>query len=233
MNYNSPLGNKRMASQPFKEIDVPDESGYSQESNEKYMQGNFTEQLPRNVRRQPMPNSQAPDLNAAMAFRNQLNQGYEDPGQVEEEFKVAREAKQGKQRISEGARHRIEMLVGMTRTMREVVLGENTFVLQSLKSKETRESLLVASTFDGTIQVSWEVRKQYLARSLIKVAGIDINQFVGSDLLEARLEFIDNLDEALLERLYNEYLLLTKDAKEKYAIKTEKDAEEVAEDLKK
>lgn len=72
-----------------------------------------------------------------------------------------------------------------------------------------------------------------MARSLTQVAGVDIDQFLGSNSLETRLAFIEELDDFLINRLYDEYLLLRKDAMSKYAINTADEAKEVMEDLKK
>jgi hypothetical protein len=96
-----------------------------------------------------------------------------------------------------------------------------------------REAIMAAAEFDGTVQSPFEIRRQLLARSLVQVAGLDVAQFVGSNELGARLELIDDLDEALLNRLYDEYLEMVRESREKYTIKSEQDAKEVVEDLKK
>jgi hypothetical protein len=79
----------------------------------------------------------------------------------------------------------------------------------------------------------FESRKQVLARSLTVVAGVDIEQFLGSIDLQDRLDFIEEMDHALLIRLYNEYNTLATDSQNKYAPKTEADVKEVLSDLKK
>jgi hypothetical protein len=96
-----------------------------------------------------------------------------------------------------------------------------------------REAIMLASEFDGTVQSPFEIRKQFLSRSIIQVGDIDIAQFIGSNDFEAKLAFIEELDEFLSNRLYDEYVSLTKEAKEKYYIKTEADVQEVVNDLKK
>jgi hypothetical protein len=125
------------------------------------------------------------------------------------------------------------MLLEMTRSNREVDLNGNVFILQTLRSKEMREAMMAASEFDGTVQSPFEIRRQLLSRSLISLAGIEFAQFVGSDSLEAKLELIDSLDEAILNRLFDEYSALVRESRDKYAIKTDEVAKEVAEDLKK
>jgi len=158
-----------------------------------------------------------------------------DMSQIEQEMRQARlDKRQGKERLSGGAKRRIELLIGMTKQTRQVMVEDNLFVLQSLNGKEMQEAIMAAAEFDGTVQSPFELRRQLLARSLIQVAELEIAQFIGSNDLEVRLEFIDKLDDALLNRLYNEYLSLKKETQEKFSMpKTEVDAKEVMEDLKK
>ena len=140
----------------------------------------------------------------------------------------------GKERLNDGARRRIEILIGMTRTTREVDLLEgNVFILQTLRSKEMREAIMAAAEYDGTVQSPFEIRKQLLARSLVQVAGVEVAQFVGSNTLEARMALVDDLDESLLNRLFDEYQKMVDESRDKFALKTVADAQEVVEDLKK
>lgn len=224
--FESPLGKKTVAGQPLKEIDVPDESGYS----EPVESEKFTPSVTRRYG-QPL------DENALREFQARLEAQADPESEVsamEREVRQAREAKRtGKVRLSDGARRRIEMLIGLTRGTRTAEIEGQVYVLQTLKSKEMRESILSAAEFDGTVQFPFEFRKHLLARSLVQVAGVDINQFVGSVSLEDRLSFLDEIDEALLDRLYAEYMELVKEAKDRYSIKNEQEAKEVVEDLKK
>ncbi len=92
---------------------------------------------------------------------------------------------------------------------------------------------MAAAEFDGTVQSPFEIRKQLLARSLIQIAGVDIAQFVGSNDLEARLAMIDEFDHDLLGALYGAYVEMTNESKSKFDIKTNQDAAEVIDSLKK
>lgn len=223
--FDSPLGSKKIAGNPMREFDVPDE----------------TEMVP--VMRQRGPSLHGPqppvDINEAMAFRQRMMDSMaaeesDDSADFEKEVRAAREAKRtGVTRLNEGAKRRIEMLVGMTRTTREVDVDGNKFVFQTLRSKEMREAIMAASEFDNTVQSPFETRRQLLARSLVQIASVDVAQFVGSDSLEAKLLLIDDLDEALLDRLFKEYLTLAAESRSKFAIKTAEDVKELAEDLKK
>lgn len=214
--FDSEIGGRSFEGSSLKEFDVPDESGYQE----------------------PKPVMQQLDENGIREFQkrmNQINNGFsQDDMEFEKEVRAAREAKKtGKERLNDGAKRRIEMLIGMTRLTREVDIDGNTYLLRTLKSKDMRAALFAASEYDGTIQSPYEIRKQLLGRSLIQVAGIDIEQFIGSDQLEHKFLFIDELDESLLTRLYDEYVILAKESKEKYTIKNQDEMNEVAEDLKK
>ena len=137
------------------------------------------------------------------------------------------------QKTAESSRKRVEILCGMTQLSKNIEVGENSFVIKSLKTRDNREALLAAVKFDGTVEFPFELKKQILARSLTSVSGIDIEMFLGNNSFKSRLDFIDELDEALADRLYQEYLNLTKEIKDKYSIKTQDDLKEVSEDIKK
>ena len=96
-----------------------------------------------------------------------------------------------------------------------------------------RQAILDASQFDGTVQSPFEIRKQFLARSLVIVAGVPIDQFVGTSDFQARLDFIEEMDDQLLNRLMDEYSLLASESKQRYAIKKQEEVAEVIDDLKK
>lgn len=221
--FESPLGTKTFAGQPMREFDVPDE--------------NDPGMNPVMSRRGPaLHGSQLPtDIDAAIAFQQRMNQeSPEEVAEIERSMREARDARRsGKVRLNEGARRRIEMLVGMSRTTRDFEIDGNKYSLQTLSSKEMRTAILEASAFDGSVQSPFEVRRQFLAYSLTQVAGLDIVQFVGTNDMAAKLELIDSLDEALLNRIYDEYLTMVNEARVKYTIKSEEDVKEVMEDLKK
>lgn len=221
VNYKSPLGEKKSQVQPMKEAVIPDES---------------PQHTPSVSARSPqmfqMDDAAIRDFNARM--NPQTPNPTEEQASLEQQFREAREAKRlGKERLSDGAKRRIEMLMNMTRASRTVDIEGNVFILQSLRSEELEEAVLEASAFDGNVRSPFQIRKQLLARSLVQIAGVDASQFFGASDLSTKLEAIDLLDHFLLSRLYEEYLLMVKDTRERYAIKSDADAKEVVEDLKK
>ena len=225
--FDSPLGSKSFPNVPMKDLQVPDESDQEYENMAPVMR-----------RRGPALHGPQPsvDIAAALAFQQRMNaeEHAEDLATVEKQVKGAREQKRsGKERLSESAKRRIEMLLEMTHDRHKAKIGENEFVFKTLTSIETREAIVAAAEFDGTVQSPFEIRRQFLARSIIEIAGIEIAQFIGSNSLEARLELIDSLGESILNRLYDEYSIMVKESRDKFAIKSPEEVQEVFDDLKK
>lgn len=223
-SYDSPIGKKKFQGPSFKEVSIPDESGSPPRRPQQAPPSQFEFQMDEAALR---------DFNARYGPQPEMAPSQEQ-AELEEQFRTAREAKRlGRERLNEGAKRRIEMLVGMTRHTRNFEVGGNTYVLQTLRSKELQEAVMAATVFDGSVQSPFEIRKRLLARSLVQIAGIDVNQFVGSSEVESKLAALDEFDHYLLGRLYDEYLVMVKEAQEKYAVQTPEQAQEVVEDLKK
>lgn len=209
--FNSSITNKKIPNAPLREYDVPDESD-----------GHKHEEIEENAKKL-----------AEFQEKIKRQQQQEREEEIIRQMQLEKESKQkGVQRLSEGAVRRIEILIGMTRTIHTVEIEGNIYSFRSLRSKEMRDAILAASDFNG-IQSTFEIRRQLLARSMLQVAGVDIDQFIGSSDLESKLAFIDEMDDALLTRLYDEYVKLAKEASNKYSVKTEEQVKEVVEDLKK
>ena len=214
-SFDSQICSIKIQGSPMREFSVPDESGSR----------NFSEQ--RNSQHQPFFDEQSMnDFQSRSPSNNDL--------EVEKQFADAKRAKrEGKERLSDGAKRRIEMLIGMTKLTRDVDINGNLFRLKTLTSKELREAIVNSSEFNGNIGFVFETRKQILARSIVVVAGVDVDQFLGSTQTQAKLDFIEEMDHSLLVRLYNEYNLLAQEAETKYSPKSEEEIKEVLQDLKK
>lgn len=234
----SDLGSQNIPTRPMRNLTIPDESGYAQQPQQQPTMvgapsgtpGGFAPSISRRQGR-PMTEQEQIDwqnrIQANLDPDSQLNE-------MERQFKQARAAKiHGMSALNDGAKRRIEMLIGMTRQTRTADIEGNTYILQTLKGKEMREAIMAASEFDGTVQSPFEIRRQFLARALVVVANVPMDQFAGSNDLDAKLDVIDEMDDILLNRIMDEYNLLIKESREKYAIKTVEEAKEVSEDLKK
>jgi hypothetical protein len=169
-------------------------------------------------------------------FENQ-NQ---DPDMSQTDLENAvREARRQKlanaNKIGDAAKKRIEILANIGRLTKDVNIGGFSFSLRTLKSKETREAALATfSTAVTNLEASYEARRQQLARSIFKIDGEEIEAIIGGNTLEDKMKFIeDELEDVVVEKLWNEFVSLKEESKTKYGINTVKEAEEVSEDLKK
>lgn len=155
---------------------------------------------------------------------------------IEAEMREARRQKLANtNKIGEAAKKRIELLADIGRLTKEVVIGGFTFSLRTLKNGETKAAALATfATSITQLEASYEARKQQLARSIFKIDGEDIDVIIGSNMLDDRMRFLeDNLEEVVVEKLWNEFVALKEESKTKYGINTIKEAEEVSDDLKK
>lgn len=229
--FKSPLGNKQIQGQPMRDFSVPDEGGYDSQP--------VPPQRPvrhRHQHEQPVFDDQAlREFTAAQQQpMNPAQMPIREMSETELQILAAKKAKrEGRERLSDGAKRRIEMLVGMARMTRTCDINGTTFTLQTLRNKESRDVLVASIPFDGTIEFTFENAKQTLARSLVQIAGTDIDQFLSSSDLDVKLAFIEELPQPLFSRLYNEYAALDAEARDKFAIKTDAEVKEVVEDLKK
>ncbi|MCZ2224568.1 MAG: hypothetical protein LC122_13165 [Chitinophagales bacterium] len=158
----------------------------------------------------------------------------ESLSKVHEDFEVQRKEKVfGKERLPESAKKRIEVLLGMTTLTKEVSVGKTSFVLRTLRSNEVRTVLKTASPLDGTWEFGLEIRRQVLARSIVKVNSTDVDVFLNSDSLESRLGLVDSLDEPVVKLLHKTYEELAKEANEFYGVSDEVEAKVLVEEIKK
>ena len=211
----SPLVNKKVYGKPLKTFDV-----HSAEEEQEI--NNF----------QP-PMHQTPSQMPQQTKQNNFNNDLDSIKKMEEAAERRRRAVSGRERLSKGALDRLSLLLGITQVKSVVNLGNDVvFELRSLKSEESREVLKIASSVTR-LETPFELRRQYLARSVVSISNVDIDTFIGSSDLEDKLLFIDELDDAVASRLYNEFVLLKQRADAQYAIKSEDDAKEVVDNLKK
>lgn len=218
--FDSEIG-KRQIKNNMRELTVPDETAPQKQTR------NYEASSP------VFDDDEMRDFQSRMQPPQQQAQA-RDISETEKQIMEAKKFKRdGKERLTEGARRRVEMLINMSRMTRDVVLEGHLYKLQSLTSADLREVMINAAEYDGTVQLIFETRKQILARSLIVVAGVEFGQFLNSTDMQDRLDVIELLDHGLLVRLYNEYNILATEVQDKYTLKTEQDVKEVLEDLKK
>lgn len=240
----SELTNKNFDStNKLKEIEIPDETGYYPQQNFESTNNNLDIDAINNLMAERNLPPLDPNVVSAFNARQVAARGVQSGGRksdpkelaaFEQQVSDARRARiTGKEKLSASAKQRIEMLCGISRGVRSVDIDGNKFILKTLKGKEQRAAIIAASEFDNSIQSPFEIRKQLLARAVTDIAGTDIELFLGDSSLDARLEFMEELDEHVLAKLFSEYLILVHETKSKYFMTSEKDAKEVSEDLKK
>lgn len=137
------------------------------------------------------------------------------------------------ERMSPAAKQRIEYLCGITTLTKTVDINNIKFTLQSLKNKEYKNALTEVAKVAGTIEEPFEMVKQMLCRSVVSIDGVGFSDFIGSDKLDDKKEFIEELGMAFCNRLYSEYSLLNDEINKKFAIDTQVKVEELVNDLKK
>jgi hypothetical protein len=151
-----------------------------------------------------------------------------------EAIQAARKAKLlAAKKISPTAKERIEILTELGRCYDEVEFEGVNFSIQSLKGKEIRAVVRISNSAVNAADSYFEARDQTLARSIYKIDGQPIDIVLGTEKLEDIVSWVGELDESLLEYLHNRYLKMMRENKNKFIIKDEQDAKEVAEEIKK
>lgn len=160
---------------------------------------------------------------------------YSQPSQseIEARMRAARQAKAtGQTPISPQAKERIEFLAGIGRVTKDVPVADTVFTIRTLKAKENRAAVFAASQV-SRVETLFEGRRQQLARAITKIDGVEIDIVLGTSDIEARLDFIEELDENVSNYLYEEYAALNDEAIKKYGLKTEAEVKATVEDVKK
>lgn len=201
--YQSPLGNKQMRNSNMKSYDVPDLSELQK----------FAQQMDESDSWQ--------------------SEQYEPSPQERELLEARRLKASGKEKLNDSARKRIEILLNMQRLTKEVPIDSEVFVIRNLNNRESKKCIIEASQHNLKFEFDEELKLQTLARAIVSISNIDLSSFLGSNSLQDRISFLDELDPAIVDRLFKEYSIIAQEMSDKYSLKNEKDAKEVLEDLKK
>lgn len=152
-------------------------------------------------------------------------------------------------RISEPARQRAELLIGIGRGTKDVVFTSDTdsitLSLRTLKGREIKGLMRYAATLSQknnvtTAEASLSIRDIILSSSIYAIDGVSLDVFLNlsnklddEEKLSAKVIFIEDLDDSIIDKLYSEYGQLTKDNAARFAVKNEADAKEVSESIRK
>ena len=151
-----------------------------------------------------------------------------------EQIRQQRKAKfAGTDKVSEMSRRRIELLTGIGRLTSDVDIDGTIFSIRTLKTKEAKDATMAALSVLTSAEASFEIKRQFLARSIFQIDGNDVDDVLGVSDLESKLSVIDELGELVVDKLYREFEVLRNELKNKYGLNTEAQVKEVSEDLKK
>ncbi len=134
--------------------------------------------------------------------------------------------------IQPEAKERVEFLAGLGRMTKDVSIAGTVFSIRTLKARENRESIFAAAQV-SRVETLFEGRCQQLARAIYKIDNVDIFYVLGTDELEARLHYVEELDENVANYLYDEFGSLNNEAVKKYGLKSEADVKEIVDEVKK
>jgi hypothetical protein len=161
-----------------------------------------------------------------------------------EEIRIAEEIKAAKMEKNYGilppitphAKERAEFLLNLTRKTKEFEVDGVKFILQTLKTKEwkyIRDILVINSNNKTDYDLAYLNRFLKLSLSLVSINNISFNEVVGSNDINEKMNFLEELQDELLtilEKNFDELVNITKASNE---IKNEDDVKEVVSDLKK
>jgi hypothetical protein len=147
------------------------------------------------------------------------------------------------------ARRRIELLTGLGRKTRDVVIDGITFTLRSLKAFEQNELAQVVAAqdrinlpngqFSFTPIGMYKIKVEALGHSLYLVDGQLVDIVLGTvnspyeDQVAARKELLIEMDGEFINHLFIEFEKLSTETKDGYAPKTTEEVKEVVDTIRK
>lgn len=165
-----------------------------------------------------------------------LERPFEGDGKlsVEEEelIKQARKEKLSPP-ITQQAKTRLEYLADIGKMTKDIVINGTKFTLRTLKSREQKQVYLTVVDVTNKVDEIYNIKLYTLAHSLIKIDGQDVNFVIKADNLNDKVNMLEQLEETVIDQLYNTYSKLKETSDNQFSIKTEKDMKEVSEELKK
>ena len=241
-SFKSPLGDKNVGNtRGYRQVEVPYEDGINSSFNKTNELNKLDEiNLLRQQRGLPLLDENffatghsnhtnaIPSNNMMSASSSVMS-----PKEMEQQLEVRKLKNKGIEHLSAGAKQRIELLLNMTRLTAVAELAGIKFGLKTLTSNEIQEVLLTSSQFEGSISGIFELKKNFLARSLFSINNNSLEEFLGSDDIFDTLAFLGEMDDNLINALYVEFEKLTKESSKKFGLNTPEAVKEVVEDLKK
>jgi len=156
-----------------------------------------------------------------------------DEAYLEELERVRQEKKAAVRRAPEGAKTRLELILGLARLYDDVEIDGIKFTIRSLKGSEVKAVMaaLIDSGLTTQILQSFELRAQTLARAICKIDDVDFELVIGSNDINYKAEVIQEMEESVINYLYSKYTALMNQNVKRFDLG--KDDKEVVENIKK
>ena len=155
------------------------------------------------------------------------------PAEREKFLRERKEALSNQSKIGDYAKKRLELLADIGRLTADVVVEGITFSLRTLKAKEARDATMSIFNCSNDADAAYEIRRQTLARAVHQIDGLSVEEILGTTDFEAKLELIDDMEDTIIIKLYNEFNALRNEVQVKYGVQTAQEVKEVVNDLKK
>lgn len=163
----------------------------------------------------------------------QANVGYELSAAEREELQRMRQVVAKEPKLGDYAKKRIEILANIGRLTKDVEIEGIRFSLRTLKAKETREATMSIFKCVNDADAAYEIRRQTLARAIYQIDGQDIESTLGGNDFDLKLNLIDEMEDTIINKLYNEFNNLKQEVRTKFGLETEEQVKGVVEDIKK
>ncbi len=137
------------------------------------------------------------------------------------------------ERMEPGAKRRVEILLGLGRGIKDITIDNITFSLRTLKNIEWKEAIKAVAMADLAVEQAYEMRAQILSRSIFAIDNQPVEMVIGSQKFDDKVDFVQNLDEAVVSYLYDTYNKLVTENRAKFNLNTVEGAQEAVEEIKK
>jgi hypothetical protein len=159
--------------------------------------------------------------------------GYELSAAEREEIQRMRRESAKEPRLGDHARKRIEILANIGRLSKDVDIDGIVFSLRTLKSKEAREATMSIFKCSNDADAAYEIRRQTLAKAIYQIDGQEVEATLGGDDFALKLQLVDDMEDTVVNKLYNEYNALRQEIRTKFGLDTDEQVKAVVDDIKK
>lgn len=138
-------------------------------------------------------------------------------------------------RVNPILKKKVEVLTGIGRETDTVEVGSDKISIRTLKAKESKALAKLAELFNAVSPVDFvfDIREQTLARSVYAINGVKVEDIIDSDDIQDKVDLLNELGDPAIAYLHERYTVLATKAREKYSVRTNEEAKEVAEAVKK